>query len=75
MAVHCDPAVAAAREAARPDREPGMAGAQARSVHRGVEYDLQVDTTHHTAADCSQAIIEWLDALDGGSTAGAAGDG
>ena len=54
-----------------------MAGAQAQAqaVHRGVEYDLQVDTTHHTAANCSQAIVERLDALNDGSSAGTAGDG
>ena len=67
VAVRCDPAVAAAREAARPDREPGTAHAQARSVHRGVEHDLHVDTTHRTAAECAQAIVERIERLDDGS--------
>jgi chloramphenicol 3-O phosphotransferase len=33
-----------------------MAEAQAELVHRGVVYDLQVDTTHTEALDCARAI-------------------
>ncbi|MDD1061021.1 chloramphenicol phosphotransferase CPT [Streptomyces cocklensis] len=51
VGVHCDPAAATARETARGDRTPGMAALQAELVHRGVAYDLEVDTTDaHPAA-------------------------
>ncbi len=56
VGVRCDAAVAAARETARGDRVGGMAAAQAEAVHRGVHYDLQVDTTHTEALDCALAI-------------------
>jgi chloramphenicol 3-O phosphotransferase len=57
-AVHCDPQVAADREAARPDRIRGMAMAQALAVHAGVVYDVEVDTTDCPAADCARRIAE-----------------
>jgi len=56
VAVHCDSRVAAAREATRADRDPGMAAAQAESVHLEVDYDLSVDTTHHTSGECAALI-------------------
>ena len=56
VAVRCDPDVAESREAARGDREPGMARLQAELVHRGVEYDLEVDTAQAGAADCARTI-------------------
>lgn len=56
VGVRCDPAVAAAREAARGDRVPGMAASQAGIVHHGVAYDLEVDTTHTEALTCARAI-------------------
>jgi chloramphenicol 3-O phosphotransferase len=54
--VHCDPLVAAAREAQRPDRVPGMAASQALMVHEGVAYDVEVDSTERSAADCARDI-------------------
>lgn len=60
VAVHCDPAAAAAREAARPDRIPGMAADQAERVHHGVHYDLRVDTTRTPPADCARAVTAFL---------------
>ena len=56
VGVRCDPAVAAAREAARGDRVTGMAAGQAEVVHRGVTYDLEVDTTRTGALTCAHAI-------------------
>lgn len=56
VAVRCDPAVAAGREAARGDRIAGMAAGQAESVHIGVDYDLQVDTSTMSAEDCAALI-------------------
>ncbi|MDK1472984.1 chloramphenicol phosphotransferase CPT [Streptomyces sp. 549] len=58
VGVRCDGAVAAAREVARGDRVRGMAEAQAEAVHRGVVYDLEVDTTHTESLVCARAIIE-----------------
>src|SRR5215472_16545426 len=54
VGVRCDAAVAAGRELARGDRVPGMAASQAEVVHRGIAYDLQVDTTHAEAKACAQ---------------------
>lgn len=61
VGVRCDPAVAAAREAARGDRVAGMAALQAESVHRGVSYDLVVDTSAAGSADCAGIIASRLD--------------
>ena len=60
VGVRCDAAVAAGRELARGDRVPGMAAAQAELVHRGIAYDLQVDTTNAEAMACAQAIAARL---------------
>jgi chloramphenicol 3-O phosphotransferase len=56
VGVRCDSVVAAARETARGDRAIGMAASQAGLVHRGVAYDMQVDTTHAEALDCARVI-------------------
>ncbi len=66
VGVHCDPAVAAEREAARGDRVAGMAAAQAEAVHQGVAYDLVVDSSRAAAADCARAITARVPA-DGSS--------
>jgi chloramphenicol 3-O phosphotransferase len=54
--VRCDAAVAAARELARGDRIPGLAVRQAEAVHRGVRYDVEVDTTHAEPVTCAEAV-------------------
>ncbi|OCC07657.1 Chloramphenicol 3-O phosphotransferase [Streptomyces sp. PTY087I2] len=56
VGVHCDLAVAEAREIARGDRPRGMAAAQAERVHRGVSYDVEVDTTHMESLACARTI-------------------
>jgi chloramphenicol 3-O phosphotransferase len=56
VGVHCDPLVAAGREAARPDRVSGMAISQALAVHAGVVYDVEVDTTDCPASACARRI-------------------
>ena len=56
VGVRCESAVAAAREIARGDRVPGMAAAQAELVHRGVTYDLEVDTTRSEPVECARII-------------------
>jgi chloramphenicol 3-O phosphotransferase len=56
VGVRCDSSVAAEREVARGDRVRGMATAQAELVHRGVDYDLEVDTTRTGAMECARTI-------------------
>ncbi|MFE2374654.1 chloramphenicol phosphotransferase CPT [Streptomyces sp. NPDC059398] len=56
VGVRCDSAVAADREVARGDRVVGMAASQADLVHRGVVYDLEVDTTHTESMACARTI-------------------
>jgi chloramphenicol 3-O phosphotransferase len=58
VGVRCD--VAAERERTRPDRILGMAEKQADRVHKGVHYDLVVDTTKASAVDCAKVIAERL---------------
>jgi chloramphenicol 3-O phosphotransferase len=60
VGVRCDSAVAAGREIARGDRAVGMAASQAELVHRGVVYDVAVDTTHAEAMDCARTIAAAL---------------
>ncbi len=57
VGVRCDPAVAAAREAARPNRVAGMAASQAERVHEGVDYDLVLDTTTASIEECARAVL------------------
>ncbi|MFG2439627.1 chloramphenicol phosphotransferase CPT [Streptomyces sp. NPDC048508] len=56
IGVHCDATVAAGRELARGDRPIGMATSQANTVHRGVTYDLEVDTSHTESIECARLI-------------------
>ncbi|SOE16225.1 chloramphenicol 3-O phosphotransferase [Streptomyces sp. 2323.1] len=56
VGVRCDSAVAAGREVARGDRVIGMAASQADVVHRGMVYDLEVDTAHAESMECARTI-------------------
>ncbi|MET9578833.1 chloramphenicol phosphotransferase CPT [Streptomyces massasporeus] len=56
VGVRCDSAVAAGREIARGDRVGGMAASQARVVHEGMSYDVEVDTTHTESLECARVI-------------------
>ena len=56
VGVRCEGAVAAGRELARGDRVTGMAVSQAELVHRGVVYDLAVDTTQAESVECARII-------------------
>lgn len=56
VGVRCESEVAAGREIARGDRVRGMAASQTDAVHRGVVYDLEVDTTHTESLACARAI-------------------
>ena len=61
VGVHCDPDVAAARERARGDRIIGLARGSAATVHRGVTYDFELDTTRaapdELAAELSDRLL------------------
>jgi chloramphenicol 3-O phosphotransferase len=56
VGVRCESAVAAGREIARGDRVQGMAASQADAVHRGVTYDVEVDTSHTESLACARTI-------------------
>jgi chloramphenicol 3-O phosphotransferase len=57
VGVRCDPAVAAAREAARAERVAGMAVSQAARVHEGVCYDVVIDSTTASIEECARAVL------------------
>jgi chloramphenicol 3-O phosphotransferase len=54
--VRCDPEIAAGREMARGDRVRGMAASQAELVHKGVVYDVEVDTGTTESLECAREI-------------------
>ncbi|WP_406142406.1 chloramphenicol phosphotransferase CPT [Streptomyces sp. NBC_01089] len=56
VGVRCESSVAAGREVARGNRVTGMATTQAEVVHRGVSYDLEVDTTHRESMECARTV-------------------
>lgn len=60
VGVHCEPAELARREVARGDRVLGTAATQATAVHAGVAYDVEVDTTATSPADCASVIADRL---------------
>lgn len=64
-AVRCDPDVAQEREAARGDRDAGMAAHQAHLVHKGVKYDVEVDATRSSSEDCAAFIVRFLEGAAG----------
>ncbi len=65
IGVHCRLDVAVNREANRPDRSTGMAASQASPVHRGVKYDLEIDTTNRTPCNWAQDILSRIAGLTG----------
>jgi chloramphenicol 3-O phosphotransferase len=62
VGLRCDPDVAAAREARRPDRPAGMAASQAHVVHEGVGYDVEIDTTGTAPTQAARMILAAVDA-------------
>ncbi|GAA4254440.1 hypothetical protein GCM10022255_059150 [Dactylosporangium darangshiense] len=67
VGVRCSPEAAEAREFARGNRAPGMAALQAETVHKGVVYDLEVDTTNTESLDCARAIAQHVSGRQSGS--------
>jgi chloramphenicol 3-O phosphotransferase len=64
VGVRCQGEVAEARELQRSDRHIGLARDQAERVHRGVVYDVVVDTSATAPDTCAMAIMTWLAAHD-----------
>ncbi len=60
VAVRCDPDTAAMREQERGDRPPGIARKQAASVHRGVRYDMELDTKVTCVVDSVRMIADGI---------------
>lgn len=60
VGVYCSLPVLAERESSRDDRLQGSAMEQAKRVHEGVKYDLEISSTTQTARDCAQAIAMHL---------------
>jgi chloramphenicol 3-O phosphotransferase len=56
VGVRCGPEIAADREIARGDRTVGMAASQAETVHHGVAYDIEINTSRTESLDCARAI-------------------
>ena len=65
VGVHCAPDTAAAREARRADRVEGMARQQALSVHSGLRYDFQVNTTDRSTDECARDIAQYIESGSG----------
>jgi chloramphenicol 3-O phosphotransferase len=57
VGVHCTPEVAERREVERGHRWPGLARHQAERVHHGVTYDIEVDTTAASVAQCVATVM------------------
>lgn len=61
VGVFCDNDVLEQREQARGDRQRNTAIEQSARVHQGIKYDLIIDTTLHSAAQCALMIKQKLD--------------
>ena len=64
VGVQCQAQLAEARELQRSDRNIGLARDQAQRVHRGVVYDVVVDTSATAPDVCVLAIITWMNGHD-----------
>jgi chloramphenicol 3-O phosphotransferase len=60
VGVHCPLEVLEARERARSDRPVGQARGQAHLVHSWTSYDLELDTSRLSPAECAQQILAAL---------------
>ena len=58
VAVRCDPDTAGRREQQRDDRPLGIARTQAASVHRGVRYDMELDTSVTSVVDSVNMLAD-----------------
>jgi chloramphenicol 3-O phosphotransferase len=63
VGVHCSLAALERREQARGDRQAGIAKEQHATIHRGVVYDIEVDTTSASVRETALEIKMKLEAL------------
>lgn len=61
IGVSCAPDELARRERERGDREQGLAVGQAKWIHAHMQYDLEIDSTLPSPAECAVTIARWLD--------------
>lgn len=61
VGLHAPLDVVEARERARGDRTVGLARAQFDLVHRGMTYDLEIDTAAASPEACAQMIVDTFD--------------
>jgi chloramphenicol 3-O phosphotransferase len=69
VAVRCPLEELLRRERARGDRSAGTAAAQYDVVHAHGDYDIEVDTSTHTADECARQIAEEIVRLPSDNTA------
>lgn len=60
VGVHAPLDILEARERQRGDRDPGAARWQIRRVHQGMRYDLELDTSCTSPADCAAQIRHYF---------------
>lgn len=60
VGLKCPIDVIEAREKSRGDRETGLGRMQFPKVHQGIKYDLEIDTSRLSPAECVARIVERL---------------
>ena len=60
IGVHCPLHVLEKRENIRGDRKIGLARSQYENVHKGINYNFEVDTSQSLPIECALKIIEYL---------------
>jgi len=60
VGVHCSAPELERRERLRGDRTIGLAASQVDWLHRGMRYDLQVDTTGKASEELAREVLDWL---------------
>ena len=60
VGITCSASALAKREHDRGDRVIGLAASQFDRIHKDKEYDLMIDTTVTSAADCAITVADWL---------------
>lgn len=58
VAVRCSVEALRRRETARSDRLAGWAEQQSFTLYDGVHFDLTIDTTHRSPADCARVVLQ-----------------
>lgn len=67
VGVRLAPRLARERELQRGDRTVGMAELQATSVHQGITYDLEIDTSRGTPAELARELASHISRREPGS--------